>query len=567
MKQMTTGLSLALAATLTITSLFSVKASATKSNDELVIGLSQEFENLNPLIMTMMATNYMYALVGRTLVYMDADGKWKPQLAKSIPTLENGGAKKIKVDGKETIQAVWEIKETAKWSDGTPVTCGDFEFSIQVASSPNVSVAAKENFTQVSKVEIDKANPKKCTFTYDKLRWNFNQMGQFYPLPKHLEASVFNKWSGKKEGYETNSNYSKAPTLKGLYNGPYQISEVKLGSHVAFTTNPHFYGDSPKIKKIVIKIIPNTSTLEANLRSGTIDAISSLGLTFDQALSFEKKVKADKMPFEVQYRPSLTYEHIDLDTQNPILKDVRVRKALVHAINREDLVKALFEGRQQAAIHLFAPIDPWYSADPTKVVLYPYSRREAARLLDEAGWKLGSDGIRTKGGQRLSLPFMTTAGNKTRETVQTYLQNQWKSVGVEVVIKNEPARVFFGETTKKRAFGAMAMYAWISSPESSLKEQFACSEIPTEKNGWSGQNYTAWCNKKVDELAEKINAEFNDKKRAGLAHQFLKLYTDEVPVIPLYYRADIAVNPTSLKNLKVPGHLFAETNEAETWTF
>jgi peptide/nickel transport system substrate-binding protein len=540
---------------------------ATPTKTEFKIGLSQEFENLNPLIMTMVASVYMYSLVGRSLVVLDPNGKWVPQLAKSIPTLENGGAKLATIKGQKTVQATWEILDNAKWGDGTPVTCEDFKFAREVASSDNVSVGSKETYTQVETIEWDPKTPKKCVFTYDKARWNFNQLGQFFPLPKHLEEAVFKKWGDKKEGYETNSNYSKNPTLAGLYNGPYVIQEVKLGSHVIFTPNPHFYGPKPHIPKIVVKIIPNTSTLEANLRSGTIDAVSSLGFTFDQAIAFEKKVKTESLPYLVEYKPSLTYEHIDLNLNNPILKDVRVRKALVYSINREDLVKALFDGKQTAAIHAFAQIDPWYTADPKKITIYPYSKRDASKLLDEAGWKMGADGYRYKDGKKLSLQFMTTAGNKNREVVQTYLQGNWKAVGIDVVIKNEPARVFFGETMRKLNYGAMGMYAWTSAPESDLKPNFHSSQIPSEKNGWSGQNYMAWNDPKVDEIATKMEGEFDPKKRIQLAHQFLKLYTDEVPVIPLYYRSDIAVSPLGLKNFHLPGHQYAETNEVENWTF
>lgn len=544
----------------------SANSQAALNNDEFKIGISQEFENFNPLIATMSATNYMYSLVGRALVTLNADGKWVPQLAKSIPSLENGGAKFATVNGKKTVVATWEIIEAAKWSDGKPVVCEDFKLARTIADSPNVSVGDKETYTQIEKVEWDPKSPKKCTFTYDKARWDFFQLARTYPLPSHLEAPVFAQYGAQKEGYEKNTLYAKTPTADGLFNGPYKISEVKLGSHVTFVPNPHFYGQQPKIKKIIVKLIPNTGTLEANLRSGTIDTVSSLGFSFDQALAFDKKVKSESLPYKVEFKPSLTYEHIDLNMENPTLKDIKVRKALVYSLNREDLVKALFEGRQQVALHHMATIDPWFTADPKVITVYNYNKREAARLLDEAGWKLNDkDNYRYKDGKKLTLQFMTTAGNKTRETVQTYLQGQWKAVGIEVVIKNEPARVFFGETTKKRKYGAMAMYAWVSSPESNPKSTFHTASIPSDKNGFSGQNQMGWSNKAVDKLIESLETEFDAKKRTEIAHQIAKIYTDDVPVIPLYYRSDIAVPPLALKHFRLTGHQYAETNEAELW--
>ncbi|MBX2986643.1 MAG: peptide ABC transporter substrate-binding protein [Bdellovibrionaceae bacterium] len=541
-------------------------AFAAPDNSELKIGISQEFENMNPLIMSMMATTYMSRLVGRALVTLDADNRWVPQLAKDIPSLEKGTAKIVEAGGKKKIVAHWEILDKANWGDGTPMTCADFAFAREVALSPTVSVGERETFGLVEKIDWDPKTPKKCTFTYEKARWDFYQLPQFYPLPKHVEGPVFEKYGKQKEGYEKNSNYVKAPTTPGLYNGPYVISEVKLGDHVTFTPNAHFYGEKAKIRKIIVKLISNTGTMEANLRSGTIDMVSSLGLALDQAIAFEKKAKAEALPFTVLYTPSSTYEHIDINLDTPALKDVRVRKALLHGINREDLVKALFEGRQSAAYHFISPKDPWYTTDPGYVTTYRYSKRLAQKLLDEAGWKVGPDGYRVKDGKRLSFVFMTTSGNKTRELVQTYLQEQWKQLGIEVLIKNEPAKVFFGETTRKRKFAGLVMFAWVSAPESNPRSTLSSKSIPSSKNGWAGQNISGWVNPEVDQAIEAIDLEFDAKKRLQYAHELQKHYTADVPVLPMFYRSDISVIPKNLKNYRMTGHQFAETNEAEKWT-
>ncbi len=544
----------------------SAQAVAAPTNAELKIGISQEFETLNPIIMSMSASAYMYRMVGRSLVNLTPDGKWVPQLAKEIPSLEKGTAKIIDDGGKKKIVANWEIIDGAKWGDGKPVICADFIASQKIATSPNVAVGEKEQWTQVEKIDVDPKNPKKCTFKYDKAIWSFYQLAQFFPVPAHLELSVFEKHGKAKEGYEKNSNYVRNPTNSGLYNGPYVITEVKLGSHVAFAPNPHFYGKKPNIQKVIVKLIPNTGTMEANLRSGTIDMVSVLGLDFDQALAFEKKAKAEGLPFDVQFVPSVTYEHIDLNLDNAILKDVKVRKALLYSINRDDLVKALFEGRQEVAVHNVSPKDPWFTKDPKVITTYAYSKRTGGKLLDEAGWKMGADGFRSKDGKRLSLTFQTTAGNKTRELVQVYLQNQWKQNGIEVLVKNEPARVFFGDTMSKRKFAGLALFAWVSSPENSPRSTLSSKAIPSNKNGWSGQNYMGWANAQVDKDLDALDLEFDAKKRTALVHDILKQYTDEVPVLPLYYRSDISVVPKNLKNYKMSGHQFYETNEIENWS-
>lgn len=561
---LTSGLALALVA---ITALSGCTKSSKKgpTNAELKIGITQEFESMNPLIMSMAASSYMSSMTHRGMVFLDASGKFVPHMAKSIPTIENGGAKFVGSGKTRGLVATWEIADNASWGDGTPVTCTDFKFAWEVGNNQNVSIGSREPYENIKSITWDAATPKKCVYTYAKAKFDYYQ-GVPGPLPRHLEEPVMKEFGSKKEGYDQNTIYTKNPTNPGLYNGPFLISELKLGSHVAFKPNPHFYGKKPTIQSVIVKLIPNTGTLEANLRSGTIDMVSSLGFAFDQALAFEKKVKADGLPFQVLFQPGVTYEHIDLNLENPILKDVRVRRALVHAINREELVQALFEGRQTAAVHNISPIDPNFTADGSIISLYPSSRIEAAKLLDEAGWALNEkDGFRYKDGQKLSLQFMTTAGNKTRETVQALLQSQWKAVGVEIVIKNEPARVFFGETMKTRGYGGMAMYAWVSIPDSTSRSTLHSEMIGTEKNAWAGQNYPGWRNKTADALIESFETEFDPAKRREITHKLLKEYTSDVPVIPLYYRSDIGVIPTNLEGFKLPGHLFYETNSIEHW--
>lgn len=538
------------------------KAAAPK---ELKIGITQEFENLNMLISQMQATTYISGFVNRTLVTLDPSAHWVPVLATRIPTIENGGARIVQEKNSSKIVAEWEIRPNAVWGDGSPIDGNDVVFSWQVARTNTVSVGEREVYDQVEKIDIDPKNPRKFTMTYKQAKWDYNQLGTFHILPQHLEKTPYESFKDQPEGYEKNSNYVKNPTSPGLYNGPYVISEIKLGSHVVLSANSKFYGSSPKIKRIVIKLIPNTATLEANLRSGNIDMISSLGLSFDQALAFEKTVAKESLKYKVLYESGLVYEHIDLQLANPVLQDVKVRKALVHAIDREELVKSLFEGKQKAAIHSIAPIDPWFTEDPNKIVKYEYSRRKAGKILDEAGWAAGPDGIRTKNGKKLSLQLMTTTDDKVRELVESYLQEKWRQIGVQITIKNEPARVFFGETIRKSKFTGMAMYAWVSAPESSPRANFHSSNIPTEKNGYSGQNAPRWHNSNVDKLIDKLELEFDPQKRKEISTDILRAYTDEVPVIPLYYRANISVVPKDLENYKMSGHQFSESLFAENW--
>ncbi|MEK6774517.1 MAG: peptide ABC transporter substrate-binding protein [Bdellovibrionota bacterium] len=549
-----------LAATVFITKAPLAKA---VTNEELKIGVNQEFETLNPIIATTVAAKYMLYFAYRTLVYLDIDGQWKTQMLKEIPSLQNKKAKIISKNGKKFLETKIEIIETAKWGDGTPVTCKDLKLTVDIGRNTNVSIANREAYTDIEDVVWDEKTPKKCVVTFNKLLWNFYQNLPDV-TPAHIEQAIFDKWGKEKEGYDRNTMYTKNPKLPGLYNGPYLISEVTLGSHLIYVPNPHFYGTKPKIKKIILRILPNTGTLEANLRSNTVDMIASIGMSFDQALIFDEKIKTEKLPYNVLFKSGTVYQHLDVNLDSPNLKDIRVRQALMYGLKKDDIMKSIFENKATNAIHWITPDDAWFTDDPKFVVSYKFDKKKAKSLLDEAGWTVGKDGYRFKDGQKLTLKMAGAAGVKLIDNIQAILQSQWKDIGIEILLKNEPGRVLFSETIPKRRFD-LAIFSWSSNPEQSPESTFHSKNIPTEKNSWSGQNDTGWNNPKVDLNIEKLKEEFDPKKRKALIAEMIKAYTSEIPVIPLFFRPSNAVVPKNMKGFSLAGHQFYESYHAEKW--
>ena len=190
----------------------------------------------------------------------------------------------------------------------------------------------------------------------------------------------------------------------------------------------------------------------------------------------------------------------------------------------------------------------------------------AATLLDEAGWGQLRDGVRhNAAGEPLALELMSTAGNRTRELVEQVLQSQWRRLGIDVRIRNEPARVFFGETTSKRRFSAMAMFAWISAPENVPRTTLHSEEIPTEANGWAGQNYTGYRNPEMDQLIDAIEVELDRAKREAMWHRLQQIYAEDLPALPLYFRANPHIWPLWLEGVTPTGHQYASTLWVEHW--
>jgi len=187
-------------------------------------------------------------------------------------------------------------------------------------------------------------------------------------------------------------------------------------------------------------------------------------------------------------------------------------------------------------------------------------------LLDQAGWTVSKNGIRhNQSGQPLRLQLMTTAGNRTREMVEQVLQSQWREVGIDVRIRNEPARVFFGETVTRRKFPAMAMYAWLSSPARVPRGQLHSTMIPSAANGWSGQNFPGFRNPDMDRILNKVETDCAAPHRQQHWRSLQDIYARELPALPLYFRAEPHIMPKWLAGVRPTGHQYASTLWVEQW--
>ena len=531
--------------------------------EALRIGMIQESDTLNPLLSSNSAGRYILGFLHRPFVSLDNDKEFKPLIVKKIPNLKDKSLKVFTTNKVKKIKATWEFVDGLRWNDNVPVTCKDLHFSWQVGLNPNVTLASKESFEKIEKIEWEEKTPTKCNVTYKEAHWNFF-LNMPDLLPAHLEESIYNKYSSSKEGYERNSNYQREPTKKGLWFGPYIISEVKLGSHLILTANENFYGKKPKIKNIIIRYITSSASLESNLRSDTINHIARLGLSLDQALIFEKKIQAEKLPFEVKFQDGMTYAHININLTHSILKDQGVRQALSYGLNKQEIVDSLFEGKATIAYHLISPQDPLYTMDPTTINKYESDKKKARKILDDIGWKVGSDSFRYKEGQKLRFTLVAAGGAKINETIQTLIQSQWKEIGVDLKIKSETGRTLFSETLPKQKFD-MALVSWASFPQESVSSVLNSKNIPSDSNMWAGQNYAGYKNERVDQLTDHYGSEFDFEKRKKNMREVMSLYTKEVPAIPLYFRKENSVVPVGMKNFELTGHLFFESLKSENW--
>ena len=333
----------------------------------------------------MVSKFYVLAMAMRPLTRFNPDWQLECSLCVTLPTLDNGLAVlETTPDGKPGMAVTWEIPAEATWGDGVPVTSRDAAFMVEVGRHRLSGANSMETYRRIYKVDI--IDDKHFTFHLDRRAFNYNIVTPLFLLPEHLEREIFENAPGE---YMHRTKYDSDPTNPGLYFGPYLVTETVRGSHLTLQRNPTWYGKRPYFDEIVVRAIERTTTLEANLLSGTIDMIAGeLGMQLDQAVAFEKRHGDD---FKVIFNTGLLYEHIDLNLENPILKDVRVRQALMYAADREQINQQLFAGRQPVANTSVHPTDRQSTDSVTR---YSFDLARAGALLDAAGWHMAEDGIR-----------------------------------------------------------------------------------------------------------------------------------------------------------------------------
>ncbi len=516
--------------------------------DTVVVGTQQEPANIGMLFCdgcTMFVGTMVAAPLFVPVVELTDEWKWQPVAVEKLPSLKDGDWKLLP---NNKMQVTWRLRRGLRWQDGRPLTAEDFIFAWRVNMNPRFPSAGRDVSERVENILAP--NPYTLVVQW-KRRYAFANLtvnGVGY-LPRHILGPAYQRDPSKLPQNPWGTSEQTVGT------GPYRVVEWRKGSSITLERWDGFpYGAAggslrtrAQIRRIVFRFVPDTNTQVANVLAGTVDVFDETAIPFLQGLELEKRLQREGRlgrEWMLRAEPGLVWEHIDLNVDNVHLRDKRVRQALVYGINRELIVQQLFEGKQPVSHGPFPPKHYGYNPNIKK---YSYDPARARQLLAEAGYRPGPDGILVKDGQRLSLTFMTTAGNRTREAVQQIIQQQLREIGVEIRIQNQPARVYFGETLPSRRF-EMAMYAWVFNPISDCEGIFTGDTLPP-----SGQNYTGWKNDEVTRLCHAVPEELDEAKRAQMLRRFQEIYAEEMPVIPLYFRADYVGWKARMRNLRPTG--------------
>jgi len=447
-----------------------------------------------------------------------------PSMIREIPSQENGLWVVKEVDGKETMIVTFRLRKGLKWADGQPITSKDAKFGWEVRTHPDVPITYNVMDLKVEKVET----PDDYTVVY---YFKEADLEPYYVMslmyPEHILRERFEKSPGEL----ANDPYWDNP----VGSGPYKLTKWIKGERLEFEPNTNWYYGEPVAKKIVQYVIPNTNTIMANLLAKKVDIAVNTGSSAQQANMIKENMKGS---VDVIFVPSTYREQITLNTEDPILSDVRVRKALAYATDRDEISKVVYLGTFGPSYDWFDNLAIW---DRSIVTMYPYNPSKANTLLEEAGWKLGAGGYRYKDGEKLEITFTISPEKPARAATAEVLTKQWKQIGVSLKTKSISWGVAMTETVPMGNFQA-TVFAWGGgSPfdlTSGATQIYDSSEIPTEENEYNTGNYSRWNNPDYDKAIEAANRTVKMSVLLPNLKEAMKIWTDQLPAIFLLVWVD-----------------------------
>lgn len=319
--------------------------------------------------------------------------------------------------------------------------------------------------------------------------------------------------------------------------GPYVLTDFETDQYAVFERNENYWGEKPEIERITVKVIPDNQTRIMALESGEIDLIFGKNMLDADAIS--QYVDSDK--FEVALSNPTSTRHIVLNTTNEILSDTAVRQALQHATNRTAISEGIFYGLEQPADTLYAATVSYCDVELTP---YEYSTETASSMLDEAGWIMGSSGIREKGGKKLELDLLYNSDSVTEKTISEYLQSEYLKLGISLNIHGEEEQSY-RDNMKAGNFDMVFNICWGMpyDPQSSL----AAMRAPVYGDFAAQQGLAD--KKEIDQAITDILTTTDEEERQELYRFVLTRLHEDAVYIPLTFECNKALYTKNLQGV------------------
>jgi peptide/nickel transport system substrate-binding protein len=486
------------------------------SNDLLIVGYDREPDTLNRFSTHILEDIQSCVVEGLTTT--DERMNVVPLLATEVPTISNGGVR-VRSDG--GMDVTWKLRPGVTWHDGTPLTAADVKFTVEAINGPNYNPESTDGFDRIASVETP--DPLTAVVHYREIYAPYDIQFMRGLLPRH-------RLDGR--DIDRAQDYHRSP----LGTGPYRVAEWRAGEYILLERVPHYWrGDEyPRIRRLMFRFLANTNTRINQLKSGEVHVVATV--------PWDKYREIAGMASIVVHKTrGNAYEHVTLnERQFPPFADVRVRRALLLALDRELYTRTILDGLAPVA---HGPIQPVSWAYTDQITRYPFDPAQARALLDEAGWRAGPSGIRQRAGRPLAFTLITQAGFAVRENVAQAIERQLRDVGVDVRMELHDGTAISALWFEGR-FDAM-LHWWQMPADPELTMFFAADRTPP-----AGRNINYFKDDALTRLLYASDRTVDREERKHLLHRIQALVADAVPELPLYSVTKLDAVPASLQHFK-----------------
>lgn len=453
---------------------------------------------------------------------------------------------KIKKGG---LEVILKLRKNIRWHDGAPFTADDVIFTFNLVLDPRTPTSYRSDYEKIKTIEKIDDYTVKITFKEPFAPFLETLMSPI--LPSHLAEKMVGmrveRPIAKPEELRVNIGDTRTLLLQGspfaehpIGTGPFKFVKWKRNESILLEAYQNYHKGTPKINKLLYRIIPDQAAIFNELKARRIDLA---GLT---PLQFARQTGPE---FEKFYRklryPSWGYTFIGFNLKKPIFKDIRVRKALAMAVDRDTIIKTVLYGLGQK---LTGPFVPQSWAYNKKVKEIPYDPEGAAKLLEEAGWiDRDGDGIReNEKGEKLEFTLTTNQGNDVRKKIGELVTRWWERIGVKAKLRIMEWSSFVYEYIDKGNFDAVIL-GWSLGIDPD--QYIIWHSSMTSKEG-KGLNFIFYSNPRVDKLLEEGRKTFDRKKRAGIYREIHRLIAQDVPYIFLFSQQSLVAVSKRFKGIK-----------------
>ncbi|MBJ8009705.1 MULTISPECIES: ABC transporter substrate-binding protein [Bacillus cereus group] len=495
---------------------------AKNRKDTLVVGISKPGGVFLPYFQQNGWDGNVTSVIFASLVSTDKQGKPTPELAEKWDI------------SSDQLTYTFHLRKDLKFSDGSPLTADDVAFTLTLLhdkayegdkdiSQYAVKGGKEYKEGKANSIEgIQVVDPQTIKITTEKV--NSQALTA-------LGGEVLSKaYYGKDYKQNASLDYLKALYEKPIAAGPYKFEKYIPGQEVRFVANENYYAGKPKIPNFIYKITSGDTKLQL-FQTGEVD-YTGLG-TGDEVLEQAKALEFAN----IQIETAASFSYIYMNNNKPYLKDKKVRQALIYGLDRKKYVDTALKGYGTVANVPIHPTSWAYTEEG--VNKYEYDKEKAKKLLDEAGWKVGSDGIREKDGQKLKLSYFGPSSAKDSDLLIPIAKENYKEIGVEF----NPEFMDFNTMLSKVNKGDYDL-ASVSTPITSDP-----SETAGEYLSGVNEKSLGYKNVKVDELIKKGIETVDIEKRKPIYKELYKELSDDPPVILLNYRRTITGYNGNLKGI------------------